>query len=191
MRKLAFCGILTILLASTNLHGQDDAKRKGRNSQRPGSPNLERMLQALDKNKDGKIDQSEAPERMKSRFAQMDLNKDGSIDGDELKKIFARRNQADGKSKSGKGRPDTAAGKASDRPAPARGRGLDLASLFKEGDKDGDGNLNPAEQKAIIAKFNEMMNRFRQMRGKADGKQKSDRLNKPNTDPVKPKRPGK
>ena len=68
---------------------------------------------------------------------------------------------------------------------------LDLARLFKEGDRNGDGNLDSREQQAIIEQFNALVDRMRQMRGGEAGKRKSgDRFERPDTDPVKPKRPG-
>ena len=199
MKKLGVFGILALFLMTTTALAQSDAKRndgkrKGRGANGGGAINYQRVLSALDKDKDGTISKTEAPARMKERFDQMDGNKDGALDADELKRAFARRGQRDGQPGPGnaagaKGKKGSAAGK--DAPRPGGGRGLDLAAIFKAGDTDGDGNLNPAEQKAIIARVNQMMQRFRQMRG-GDGKQKKggDRYSRPNTDPVKPKRPG-
>lgn len=195
MRKLAFYAVLTSLLVSTATYGQNDKPGKAEQRRGPGRGNPEKMFGFLDKNKDGKIDQDEAPEMMKNRFAQLDQNKDGAIDAEEIKQVMAQRGQFGGKNPPRNFRPG---GEPGDPAAKGRfgagGQGMILEKLFQEGDTDGDGNLNPAEQKAIIAKFSEMMSRFRPMPGGPGGQQKQklgERYGRQNTDPVQPKRPGK
>ena len=46
-------------------------------------------LQAADKDKDGKLSKSEAPERLQQHFAKIDANKDGQLDKAELGKALA------------------------------------------------------------------------------------------------------
>lgn len=204
MKKTAtIATVLMFLLATTAMAQVDGKKRKGPARFGGRDFNPERMLKNLDKNDDGKLEISEVPERMKERFDRVDANGDGFVDAAELKKMFdAIRNRGGQPG----GKPDGRFGKKgkpgdSDSPRPGNfsakgeagpgGKMFDLARLFKEADKDGDGNLNPAEQQAVIAKFKEFQERFRRMRGgNAPGKG-GDRFRRPDTDPVKPKRPGK
>ena len=46
-------------------------------------------LQAADKDKDGKLSKSEAPERLQQHFDKIDANKDGQLDKAELGKALA------------------------------------------------------------------------------------------------------
>ncbi len=200
MNKSVVFSICVLLLTSTFANGQNDQKKKA-NGRRAGQNgfSMERFLKTLDKNNDGKVSKAEAPDRMKERFGQMDANGDGFIDDAEFKKLAEMRARRGGpnagrdSAKSKKGN-----SKGSDAPSPsnsgaARGKGIDIAKMFKEADRDGDGNLSPSEQQTIIVKFKELQNRMRQMRGNAGDaakKKASDRFAKPNTDPVKPKRPG-
>jgi collagen type III alpha len=48
-------------------------------------------LHAADKNKDGKLSKSEAPERLQQHFDKIDANKDGQLDKAELGKALAAR----------------------------------------------------------------------------------------------------
>lgn len=45
-------------------------------------------LQTLDKDKDGKLSKSEAPERLQQHFDKIDANKDGQLDKAEMGKAF-------------------------------------------------------------------------------------------------------
>ena len=69
--------------------GGSDAQPEGENRPRIGRSDLmARLLQRLkenDKNKDGKIQKEEVPERMVPLFNRMDSNKDGVIDEGEMK----------------------------------------------------------------------------------------------------------
>lgn len=66
-----------------------------------------RSFEDLDKNKDGKISQDEAPERMKQFFGRMDANSDGSIDKAEWEAAQERRRNRGGREGQGgqQGRP--------------------------------------------------------------------------------------
>jgi Ca2+-binding EF-hand superfamily protein len=194
---------IVFFLSSSTSFGQNEEKRK--ESRRPQARSLtpERMLQALDKDNDGKISKTEAPERMQERFAQMDENGDGFVQANELKKVFEMRSRRGGqnpefdrrKQENTKNR----GSKDSDGPKPDSGqrrspsRVFDIEKIFKEMDQDGDGNLNPQEQQAVIAKFKQLQSRMRQRSrsgGDAEKKKSSNRNQRPDTDPVKPKRPG-
>lgn len=52
---------------------------------------LSRFLARFDKNGDGKLQKSEAPERMKERFDLLDTNGDGALDADEAAAMRGRR----------------------------------------------------------------------------------------------------
>jgi hypothetical protein len=47
------------------------------------------FFQRMDANGDGKLVESEMPERMRERFATMDANGDKSVDAEEFKKASA------------------------------------------------------------------------------------------------------
>jgi Ca2+-binding EF-hand superfamily protein len=65
----------------------------GAQPRRPGQPNAraqdrqnpEEMLARLDKDGDGALSESEAPERMKERFSEIDKDRDGKLSKDELR----------------------------------------------------------------------------------------------------------
>lgn len=202
MKQIGTFALVAVFFATANANAQVEGKkgpqrfgqRAGQN-QRAGQGGFspDRILKALDKDQDGKLSQAEAPERMKERFGQMDANSDGFVDADELKKAFAMRARRGDSGAGQKGNAKKGSPNSSDSPRQGfAGRGLDLATLFKQGDKNGDGNLDPQEQAAIIEKFKQAMSRMRQMRG-GDAAKKgkaTDRYARPDTDPVKPKRPG-
>jgi len=113
-------------------------QRFGENNKKP-NPNpgnnpavekvVDRLLQQMDTNKDGKISKAEAKDKIALFFEQLDTNKDGYLDREELRKAAARflANQ------SGKGAPGPG----------APNRGPDFDDL----DKNADGRLTPDELK--------------------------------------------
>ena len=80
------CGALAL---TCSLAPADEPKKPA--GEPPRRPNLERMLEQNDKNKDGFIDRSEAPEQLKRRFDELDTNKDGKLSREELEKGMANR----------------------------------------------------------------------------------------------------
>jgi Ca2+-binding EF-hand superfamily protein len=61
-------------------------RRPGQPNARPlDAPNLEQLLTRLDKDGDGALSESEAPERMKERFSEIDKDSDGKLSKDELR----------------------------------------------------------------------------------------------------------
>jgi len=50
-------------------------------------------LQAADKDRDGKLSKSEAPERLRQHFDKLDADKDGQLDKAELGKALAAKGQ--------------------------------------------------------------------------------------------------
>lgn len=61
--------------------------------QRPGAD----LLANIDRDKNGKISESEAPPRLKERFAQLDQNKDGELDRRELGAAMLQMRSGGGK----------------------------------------------------------------------------------------------
>jgi Ca2+-binding EF-hand superfamily protein len=85
-------------------------------------PEVARLLERNDRNKDGVLDKDECPEPLRRRFEALDRNQDGKLSREELQQAATRL-----------GRPD---------PAPAA-RGLD--PLFRLLDADNDGKLSREE----------------------------------------------
>ena len=66
----------------------------GREPRAPDPSELVSQMLAFDKDGDGKLSQSELPERMKALIATADLNMDGFIDKDELTKLAVEQSRA-------------------------------------------------------------------------------------------------
>ena len=64
--------------------------------QAPEGGGVAGMLQRLDTDGDGKIQESEAPERMQQFFGMIDSNADGELDADELEAMMEYRRQQQG-----------------------------------------------------------------------------------------------
>lgn len=218
--------MMSILLVQSNAFAQtenDKPNNRNQQSKRGNARNADRrdnpanLMRFLDKDKDGKISKDEAPERMAGRFDQIDANGDGFLDQAEMQNIFANRGnqsnrRAGGPNQTGPAKGESESGDAArgNRNSGNRAMGngamgrFDIAKLFKEMDKDGDGNLDPAEQQSIIERFQAMQERMRGAMGQRGGasqnsdRKGADRMKKaaenrfsiPKTDPVKPKRPG-
>ncbi len=103
----------------------DDAQRRGGQGGRGGrgGRGMGGMLQRMDANKDGKIQRSEAPERMSQFFDRLDTNGDGVLDEKELQ-AMGQRNRG---------------GQRSDPPPQ---RSSDDPPLTSNGDSNGHANGN-------------------------------------------------
>lgn len=121
-----------------------------------------RMLEQMDKNKDGKIGKDEAADRVAEFFDQIDANKDGFLDQEELRRAVAKVMASQG------GRADSGAAAAGRRPdfdsldRDADGRLLrdelkntPFFERFDELDADRDGKITPKEFEAFVKKQEE------------------------------------
>ncbi len=63
---------------------------RDRGAKRDAGTGLPKRLAQRDKNGDGKIQKSEAPERMKQAFDELDANKDGALDAEEVRAARGR-----------------------------------------------------------------------------------------------------
>ena len=90
MKIKAILNILTIaaLLAATaqTVSAQQPERPQGQQAQRPqgGPADFIERIKGFDQNNDGKITKDEMPERMQAMIERLDTNKDGAIDNKEL-----------------------------------------------------------------------------------------------------------
>lgn len=89
MRIHVWLALVGVWVTTGSLLAIDDKPNPG--AEQPRRANLERMLEENDKNKDGFIDRSEAPERLRRRFEELDANKDGKLSREELEKGMPNR----------------------------------------------------------------------------------------------------
>ncbi len=73
------------------MEGRAGGEGPGRSAGGQGEGGLPRFLARSDTNGDGKIQKSEAPERLKNRFDELDTNGDGAIDAAEAGAMRGRR----------------------------------------------------------------------------------------------------
>ncbi len=141
MRLHGILVALVVLTSSTSLlfagPGPGPGRGKGKGKPGPGGkgkPSPEMVLKHLDKDGNGSISKSEAPERMASHFDKLDANGDGAVTLDELKAAFKKRGERGergGRGPGGKG----FGGKG--RPTPE--------DFIKRFDKDGNGTVSRGE----------------------------------------------
>jgi Ca2+-binding EF-hand superfamily protein len=134
-----------------------DGERPPRDGQRPernGQPrDLSQLLSRLDSNNDGKLQKTEAPERMAEHFGRLDRDGDGALDTSELEhmqKQGGRRGEGGQRPNGEDGSRDLSQlvsrfdnnkdGKLQADEAPEH-----MAQLFTRLDKDGDGALDTSE----------------------------------------------
>ena len=67
------------------------AQQRGDSPQRQNRPNPGQLLEQFDKNKDGKLQPSEAPAQMSHAFDRLDANGDGALDASELERRDGRQ----------------------------------------------------------------------------------------------------
>lgn len=119
---------------------------------------VDRMLERLDKNKDGKISKDEAMGPLAEAFDRLDTNKDGFLDRDELRRSAARLLAMQGGGPGG--RPGTPRGPdfdSFDKDADGRltrdeVKGTPIESLFDAMDTNKDGKLSRKEFDAFYRK---------------------------------------
>ena len=87
MRQFLTSCVILALAAAPAFSGEEQKKR--RPAQRPAM-DVEKAFQQWDANKDGSLDRSEVPERLKERFERIDANSDGKLSLDELRKVAPR-----------------------------------------------------------------------------------------------------
>ena len=73
------------------MEGKAGGAGPGRGAGAQGKGGLPEFLARSDTNGDGKIQKSEAPERLKGRFDEIDTNGDGAIDAAEAGAMRGRR----------------------------------------------------------------------------------------------------
>ena len=102
MRLCLYCSIAILALVTSFTLGQEDRKPTPKSSN-PGQPgeqgtaqgqpahrhDLSGFLKEHDLNKDGTLDKSELPGRLRDRFVDLDTNKDGKLTKEELEKGIA------------------------------------------------------------------------------------------------------
>jgi Ca2+-binding EF-hand superfamily protein len=129
--------------AAQTVSAQPPERPQGQQAQRPqGDPTdfIER-IKGFDQNNDGKITKDELPERMHAMIERLDTNKDGAIDNKELAAVKDRFAQGGGQQPQGQQgqRPQ---GQQGQRPQfnPA-----DMIKRIKESDKNNDGKITKDE----------------------------------------------
>lgn len=112
--------------------GQGQGKGQGRRGKgqqgqgqgrRGGAQMMEFLFKRFDKNQDGKISQSEAPDRMKERFGNLDTNSDKSVSKEELQAAFEKMSGQGGGRGKGKGEGQNGAGKGKGKNGAGKGQG--------------------------------------------------------------------
>ena len=156
MKIKAILNILTIaaFLAATaqTVSAQQPERPQGQQAQRPqgGPADFIERIKGFDQNNDGKITKDEMPERMQAMIERLDTNKDGAIDNKELAALKDRLAQG-GQGQQGQ-RPE---GQQGQRPQGQRPEGqqgqrpqfnpADIIKRIKESDKNKDGKITKDE----------------------------------------------
>jgi hypothetical protein len=123
---------------------------------------VNRLLEQMDTNKDGKISKAEAQGKIAQLFDQLDTNKDGYLDKDEIRKAAARfvANQG-AQGGPGSGKPnqgpefDDLDKNADGRLTPDELKGTSFADHFDEIDTNNDGKIDRKEFQAYLKKQRE------------------------------------
>ena len=164
MKIKAILNILTIaaLLAATaqTVSAQQPERPQGQQAQRPqgGPADFIERIKGFDQNNDGKITKDEMPERMQAMIERLDTNKDGAIDNKELAALKDRLAQG-GQGQRPQGqqgqRPQgqqgqRPQGQQGQRPQGQQGQRpqfnpADIIKRIKESDKNKDGKITKDE----------------------------------------------
>jgi Ca2+-binding EF-hand superfamily protein len=155
--------ITAILAAAQTVSAQPPERPQGQQAQRPqgGPTDFIERIKGFDQNNDGKITKSEMPERMQAMIERLDTNKDGAIDNkelDALKDRFAQGGQQpQGQRPQGQQgqRPQgqqgqRPQGQQGQRPQGQQGQRpqfnpADMIKRIKESDKNNDGKITKDE----------------------------------------------
>ena len=164
MKIKTILSTLTIaaFLAATaqTVSAQQPERPQGQQTQRPqgGPADFIERIKGFDQNKDGKITKDEMPERMQAMIERLDTNKDGAIDNKELAALKDRLTQGGQRPQGQQGqRPE---GQQGQRPQGQRPQGqrpegqqgqrpqfnpADIIKRIKESDKNKDGKITKDE----------------------------------------------
>ncbi len=85
LAALGWLAVASLTAAQDTPALRERKPQEGKPQQRPDP---QRLLDQFDANKDGVLERSELPERIRNRFEQMDLNKDGKLNREELQKAM-------------------------------------------------------------------------------------------------------
>ena len=148
MKIKAILNILTIaaLLAATaqTVSAQQPERPQGQQAQRPqgGPADFIERIKGFDQNNDGKITKDEMPERMQAMIERLDTNKDGAIDNKELAALKDRLAQGGQGQQGQRPQGQRPEGQQGQRPQfnPA-----DMIKRIKESDKNKDGKITKDE----------------------------------------------
>ena len=147
---------ITALLAATAIvSAQPPERPQGQQAQRPqgGPAEFIERIKGFDQNNDGKITKDEMPERMQAMIERLDTNKDGAIDNKELDAMKDRIAQG-GQQQQGQ-RPQQQQGQRPQQQQGQRPQGqqgqrpqfnpADIIKRVKESDKNKDGKITKDE----------------------------------------------
>ena len=148
MKIKAILNILTIaaFLAATaqTVSAQQPERPQGQQAQRPqgGPADFIERIKGFDQNNDGKITKDEMPERMQAMIERLDTNKDGAIDNKELAALKDRLAQGGQGQQGQRPQGQRPEGQQGQRPQfnPA-----DMIKRIKESDKNKDGKITKDE----------------------------------------------
>ena len=161
MKIKAILNILTIaaLLAATaqTVSAQQPERPQGQQAQRPqgGPADFIERIKGFDQNNDGKITKDEMPERMQAMIERLDTNKDGAIDNKELAALKDRLAQGGQGQQGQRPQGQRPEGQQGQRPQGQRPEGqqgqrpqfnpADMIKRIKESDKNKDGKITKDE----------------------------------------------
>lgn len=192
--------------------------QQGQQGRRGGAQMLDFIFSRFDKDKNGSLSQSEAPDRMKQRFDMLDTNGDKSVSKEEMQAAFEKMGQGGkGQGKNGAGKAQGGKGKGKGQSGNGAGKGQGQAKGQGQG-KRGGKSVDPAKMMQYLDKNKDgvlsvdevpekMKGRFDRLDGDSSGtitveelkrtfdKMKNGQLGRDKsadpeaTKPIKPKRP--
>ncbi|MCS5630680.1 MAG: hypothetical protein NZ744_07600 [Pirellulaceae bacterium] len=150
---------IAALLAATaqTVSAQQPERPQGQQAQRPqgGPADFIERIKGFDQNNDGKITKDEMPERMQAMIERLDTNKDGAIDNKELAALKDRLAQGGQGQQGQRPQGQRPEGQQGQRPEGQRPEGqqgqrpqfnpADIIKRVKESDKNKDGKITKDE----------------------------------------------